>query len=101
MSTNAGDEIDLHMRALELTCRSDKLRREMLWLSAMEKQDEATARELERIDPQLRSRMAGVEALAAGLEPRAASELYGAAQDERMETVLAIVERQARQNPVG
>jgi hypothetical protein len=95
MSTHRRDA-SLYVKALELTCRSEKLRREMLWLRAMEKQNRDAARDLERADPDLRSRVADVTARAEGLEPTAASEVYGTAQDERMEAVLAIVEREAR-----
>jgi len=97
MSENAGTKEETYVRAIELACSSDNLRRELLWLRAMEKQDEEQARDLESVDPELVSRLAEVVARAEGLNPRAARELFGRAQDERMETVLAIVEREAIQ----
>lgn len=60
----------------------------------MEKQDTATARDLEHVDPGLRVRLASVLSEASGLPQWGASEIYGAAQDERFEAVLAALERQ-------
>ena len=97
MSERTDTKEEPFARAVELACSSDSLRRELLWLRAMEKQDEEQARDLERVDPELRSRLAEVVARADGLNPGAARELYGRAQDERMETVLAIVERRDSQ----
>lgn len=84
---------DLDARALDLIGRSDELRRELLWLRAMEKRDRRSARELELVDPELRARVADVRRRAEALDPRGAAEAYGAAYDERFEEALASVER--------
>ena len=97
MSEHRTTESDLYVRAVELTCSSDELRREMLWLRAMEKRDEEAAKKMESIDPELRGRVADVIASVDGLDSGAAGEVYGRARDERMETALAIVRRQAAQ----
>jgi hypothetical protein len=82
MSRGSGSELAARLARI---CNDDEQRREMLWLRAMEKGDEPTARDLERIDPGLRERVADVRRSAEAVDPRSAAELYGRAYDERLE----------------
>lgn len=88
MPQRANAETDLYVQTLDFICQSDELRRELLWLRAMEKRDKRSARGLERVDPGLLARVADVRARVAALPARSASKVYGAAHDERFEAAL-------------
>jgi hypothetical protein len=77
-----------HVEALVRICDDAEARRELLWLRAMEKDDEESARDLERIDPGLLARMMPLveEYLERGNELdgwRERREGYGQLHDER------------------
>src|SRR5688572_8555448 len=60
--------LDAEMAALERICHDDRARRELLWLRAKENGDDWSLRDLETLDPDVRQRVAPLEAL---LDPRA------------------------------
>jgi hypothetical protein len=77
-----------YMQAMESIMNNVELRRELLWLRAMEKGRIEDARDMERTDPRVRERLAEVILEADWLGRRGARELYGREQDERVDAVL-------------
>lgn len=75
---------------LESICKDPALRRQFLWLRAREKGDVETARDLEAVDPTLRTRVAALQAdfIARGGRldtPEQRREGFGRMQDELFE----------------
>jgi len=68
--------------------RNAKLRRELLWLRAMEKGDEDSVRDLEKVDPGLRDRVDDVIERAETGFAEDAAEVYGRAYIDLLERHL-------------
>jgi hypothetical protein len=86
---------EAELATLERIADDDEARRELLWLRAMEKDDVASAMDLESVDPRLRDRMTDVLvafAATGGLVGRSRREWFARAWHECYDRHAGIIE---------
>jgi len=92
MPQDQDDEPTRHVEIIELICRDTSARRELLWLRAMEKQDQLSIEILERGDRTLRRRMTALleqRGLPGPDHPDSRSEIFAAFWHEHFEALAA------------